>query len=140
MIRVLYGSQGSGKTKQLLDYTNEAIKVESGEIVFIDDDKRYMFDLRHEVRFIDIHEYSYLKGCSPRELLCFLSGMLAVNYDICLVAVDSFLKIVKAELDSDEMKDFFDKLDQLSEAHHCRFVFSVNAEKVPEYMNAFTAL
>ena len=47
MIQIISGVKGSGKTKRLLDQTNDALKVEHGDIVFIDDDKRYMYDLRH---------------------------------------------------------------------------------------------
>ena len=53
MIQIISGVKGSGKTKRLLDQTNDALKVEHGDIVFIDDDKRYMYDLRHEIRFVD---------------------------------------------------------------------------------------
>ena len=58
MIQVIYGKKGSGKTKRLLDMANDALKVEHGDIVFVDDDKRYMYDLRHEIRFVDASEYS----------------------------------------------------------------------------------
>ena len=43
MIQIISGVKGSGKTKRLLDQTNDALKVEHGDIVFIDDDKRYMY-------------------------------------------------------------------------------------------------
>ena len=52
MIQIISGVKGSGKTKRILDMTNDALKVEHGVIVFIDDDKRYMYDLRHEIRFV----------------------------------------------------------------------------------------
>ena len=129
MIQVILGSKGSGKTKRLLDMTNDALKTESGEIVFIDNDKRYMFDLRHEIRFVDAREYRHLMGCTPRELLCFLSGMLASNYDISLVSVDAFLKIVKTDLGEEEMQDFFGSLQTLSDAHNCSFLFSISADE-----------
>ena len=57
MIRVILGDKGSGKTKRLIDMTNDALKTEHGNIIFIDDDKRYMYDLRHEIRFVDASAY-----------------------------------------------------------------------------------
>ena len=36
MIRVILGDKGSGKTKRLIDMTNEALKSEHGNILFID--------------------------------------------------------------------------------------------------------
>ena len=40
MIQVILGSKGTGKTKLLLDMTNNALKAEHGKgnIIFIDDD------------------------------------------------------------------------------------------------------
>ena len=34
------------------------------------------------------------------------------------------------------MRDFFEQLDKLSEAHHCRFVLSISSakEEVPEFI------
>ena len=76
MIQIISGVKGSGKTKRLLDQTNDALKVEHGDIVFIDDDKRYMYDLRHEIRFVDASAYPVARGCSPDAFLAFISGML----------------------------------------------------------------
>ena len=95
MIQVIAGHKGSGKTKRLIDIANEALKVEHGIIAFIDDDKRYIYDLRHEIRFVDASEYTAVKGCEAEVFFGFLSGMLAVNYDLSLVCVDAFMKLVK---------------------------------------------
>ena len=64
MIRVILGDKGSGKTKRLIDMTNDALKTEHGNIIFIDDDKRYMYDLRHEIRFVDASEYPVAYKCT----------------------------------------------------------------------------
>ena len=53
MIQVIAGKKGSGKTKRIIDMANQASQESKHDIVFIDDDNRYMFDLRHEVRFIN---------------------------------------------------------------------------------------
>ena len=42
MIRVIMGDKGSGKTKRLIDMTNEALKSEHGNIIFIDDDNEIL--------------------------------------------------------------------------------------------------
>ena len=47
MIQVIHGKKGSGKTKRILDMANAAIKEHKGDVIFVDDDNRYMFDLRH---------------------------------------------------------------------------------------------
>ena len=136
MIQVILGDKGSGKTKRLIDLTNDALKNESGNIIFIDDNKRYMYDLHRDIRFVDASEYP--SGCksSAHEFLGFLCGMLSSNYDLSLIAVDAFKKLVKTEMDSDEMRDFFEQIEKLSESHKCNFVFSISSvkENVPEFI------
>ena len=139
MIQVILGDKGSGKTKRLIDYTNEALKEERGSIIFIDDDKRYMYDLHRDIRFVDASEYPSSNKCTAHEFLGFICGMLCSNYDLSLIAVDAFKKLVRTDLNSDEMKDFFNQLEKLSEAHGCKFVFSISSTKedVPEYIRNY---
>ena len=72
MIKVILGDKGSGKTKRLIDLTNDALKTEHGNIIFVDDDKRYMYDLRHEIRFVDASEYRGAYKCTAHEFIDFL--------------------------------------------------------------------
>ncbi|MCQ2437730.1 MAG: twitching motility protein PilT [Clostridia bacterium] len=139
MIKVILGSKGSGKTKRLIDITNDALKAEHGNIIFIDDDKRYMYDLRHEVRFVDASEYPSGHRCGAHEFLGFLCGMLSADFDLTLIAIDAFKKLVVDPLDSPEMKLFFEQLDVLSEQHNCKFILTVSAdaESVPEYISKY---
>ena len=57
MIKVIYGSKGSGKTKMLIDAANAAVATAKGHLIFITDTKRYMYDLERDVRFIDVSDY-----------------------------------------------------------------------------------
>ncbi len=139
MIRVILGDKGSGKTKRLIDLTNDALKSEHGNILFIDDDKRYMYDLRHEIRFVDASEYPVAYKCAASEFLAFVCGMLSADFDLSLIAVDAFKKLVKTPLDSLEMEKFFENLQKVSEAHGCSFVLSISVSEseVPEYIRKF---
>lgn len=141
MIRVILGDKGSGKTKRLIDLTNEALKSEHGNIIFIDDDKRYMYDLRHEIRFVDASEYPVAYKCAAGEFLAFVCGMLSADFDLSLIAVDAFKKLVKTPLNDVEMERFFENLERLSETHHCSFVLSISApeDEVPEFIRKYTA-
>ena len=139
MIQVILGDKGTGKTKRLIDLTNEALKQEHGNIIFIDDDKRYMYDLRHEVRFVDASEYPAAYKCEAREFLAFLSGMLSADFDLSLVTVDAFKKLVKTDLNTDEMRTFFEQLEKLSQVHSCNFVISISGtqDDVPEFIQKY---
>ena len=134
MIQIIAGKKGSGKTKRILDMANAAIREHNGDIIFVDDDNRYMFDLRHEVRFVNAGEY----GCdSPEMFFGFLCGMLAQNFDISVIFVDAFLKLVKVEPEQTER--FFARLDDLSGKHNVEFVISVNVDDdlAPEFMKKY---
>jgi len=140
MIRIITGDKGSGKTKRLIDMTNDALKVEHGIIVFIDDDKRYMYDLRHEIRFVDASAYPAARKCTPDAFLAFLSGMLAINFDLSLISIDAFLKLVRIE-NPEELVPFVEALDKLSQEHSCNFVLSLSVprEKLPEKLLPYVA-
>ena len=137
MIQVIAGHKGSGKTKRLIDTANEALKVEHGIIAFIDDDKRYIYDLRYEIRFVDASDYTAVKGCEADVFFGFLSGMLAVNYDLSLVCIDAFLKLVKTPIA--QMASFFERLNALSESSKCSFVINISCdtEDLPEFIKPY---
>ena len=57
MIQIIAGKKGSGKTKRLIDMTNAAAHEGNSDVIFLDDDNRYMFDIDHKVRFINAGDY-----------------------------------------------------------------------------------
>lgn len=134
MIRIIHGKKGSGKTKRILDMANEAIKTNKGSVIFIDDDKRYMFDLRHEVRFIDAGEYG---SDSPEMFFGFLCGLLAQNYDISMIFIDAFMKLVKTDILNTEV--FFKRLSDLGQRHNVEFVLSVSVDDsiAPDFIRQY---
>ena len=134
MIQVIHGKKGSGKTKRILDQANNAIKEHKGDVVFIDDDNRYIYDLRHEVRFVNAGDYG---SDSPQMFFGFLCGMLAQNFDISVIFVDAFLKLVKADVE--KTQDFFSRLEKLSLAHNVDFILSVSCDDAvaPEFIKKY---
>ena len=134
MIQVIYGKKGSGKTKRILDMANDAGAQQNGDIVFVDDDNRYMFDLRHEVRFVNATEYDIRSADAFYGFLC---GLVAQNFDLKVVFVDAFKKLIKTDLKDTEW--FFQHLDAASKAHQVDFVLSVSedAENIPEFIKPY---
>ena len=96
MIQIIFGKKGSGKTKRILDMANASVKEAKGNVLFVDDDKSYTLSLKPQIRFIDASEYE-VKGTEP--FYGFLAGILAGNYDISVIYIDAFLKLVKAQPD-----------------------------------------
>lgn len=134
MIQVIAGKKGSGKTKRILDMANVATKDSKHDIVFIDDDNRYMFDLRHEVRFINASEYDLCSGEMFMGLLC---GIVAQNFDVGLICIDAFKKLIKSDLESTEW--FFKRLEAIGEKHSVDFAISVSADEdeLPDFIKKY---
>ena len=134
MIQVIHGRKGSGKTKRIIDMTNAAFDKQHGDIVFIDDDNRYMFDLRHEVRFVNAGEYGMV---SPEMFYGFLCGVLSQNSDISSIFIDAFLRLVNVQ--PNETEWFFSHLKQLAEKHDVKFILSVSCDdsEAPDYIRQY---
>lgn len=134
MIRIIYGKKGSSKTKKIIDAANEAVKSSTGELVFIDDDNRYMYDLRHEIRFVNATEYDV---SSPDTFMGFICGILAGNYDMKQLFIDGFLRLVKSEMA--DLEPFFVKLEDITHRHGVDVVISASAkdDTVPEFLKKY---
>ena len=134
MIRIIYGKKGSGKTKKIIDAANEAVKVSTGELVFIDDENRYMYDLRHEIRFVNATEYDV---SSPETFMGFICGILAGNYDMKQLFIDGFLRLVKSDMA--DLEAFFVKLEEITHRHGVDVVISASAkdDEVPEFLKKY---
>ena len=99
MIQVIAGKKGSGKTKRIIDMANLATRDSQHDIVFIDDDARYMLELRHEARFVNASEYDL---SSIEMFMGLLYGIVSQNFDVGLICIDAFKKLIKCELNSTE--------------------------------------
>ncbi len=133
MIQIIYGKKGSGKTKRIIGMANQAVENHDGSIVFIDDDNRYMFDLKHEIRFINATDYHI---SSPDRFLGFIGGILASNYDLSLLFVDGFLRILNAKLS--ELEDFFKSLEEYIAGKKVTLVLSVSGDEIPAFLTKYT--
>ena len=134
MIKIIAGNKGSGKTKRLIDMTNETAKTSAGNVVFLDKDNSYMYEIDRAVRFVNVNDY-HVK--SAQMFLGFLGGMLASNYDISVIFIDAFLKLIG--MDVTEADWFFASLEQYGQKHDVTFVLSVSAdpESLPDFAKAY---
>lgn len=132
MIRIVAGDTGEGKTKNLIKMCNEALKTTKGHIVYIDLDSSHMYDLRHEIRYINISDYPI---DTWHEFYGFMCGILSEDNDISEIYADGLLKQahIDAITNSDELMD---KLKFVSDKYDVRFIFSVNCSEteLPDFM------
>ena len=134
MIQVIAGRKGSGKTKRIIDMANKASQDSKHDIVFIDDDNRYMFDLRHEVRFMNATEYDLN---NDQMFIGFLTGVVAQNFDVGLILIDAFKKLVQQDISQTE--PLFQRLAKISEKHNVDFVLSISEAPadLPEFIQKY---
>ncbi len=134
MIQVIAGKKGSGKTKRLIDLTNQTARDAAHDVIFLDDDNRYMFDVDHAVRFIDATDY-HIRNTDM--FIGFLGGILSSNFDLGTVFIDAFLKL--CHLDPAECEGVLNIMEALSTKHNVAFVLSVSAdpEELPEFMKKY---
>ena len=134
MIKIIAGNKGSGKTKRLIDMTNDTAKTSAGNVIFLDKDNSYMYEIDRAVRFVNVNDY-HVK--SAQMFLGFLGGMLASNYDINTIFIDAFLKLIKVDVTAADW--FFTSLEQYGQKHDVTFVLSVSAdpETLPDFAKAY---
>lgn len=134
MIKIIYGAKGSGKTKRIIDTANEDALTSKGDVVFIADTNRYMYDLKRKVRFVNIDEYEIQTELG---LLGFIRGMLAGNADITTIYVDGAHRM--ANRDIVDMVWFYNKLEALSEKNDTTFVLTVSADEkdLPDFIKKY---
>ncbi|NLB62215.1 MAG: twitching motility protein PilT [Clostridiales bacterium] len=134
MIKIIYGAKGTGKTKRILDMANDTIQTAKGSVVFIDDDKRYMYDLKSTIRFIDSTEYS-ISG--PKVFTGFIAGMAAQDFDLEYIFVDGFLRMINHPLDT--LEEMFEILEKFTTERGITMVLAISGSdcEIPEFAKKY---
>ena len=136
MIKLIVGSRGSGKTKKLLEQINDAAKTSAGNVVCLDKTLKLRYDVDSNVRLVDMDAYGI---CGFDIFYGFILGLMAGNYDITHVFVDSILKVGGPEKDLEGLRAMFDKLSGVAEIKDVNLVFTVSADEdlLPENMKKY---
>ena len=134
MIGVIFGEKGTGKTKQILELANKSVLSAKGNIIFIDDDNSYMYDLSTKARFINAAEYSIT---TPKMLYGFLCGLVASDFDLEKIYIDGLLNIIHHSLDT--LEGLFHELKAFSEKHNITIIMSItgNKQTVPAFLKDY---
>jgi len=127
MLKLVIGLKGTGKTKTLIEEANKAVERSHGAVICVEYGKKLTFDIKHQVRLIDCLDYDISNG---QKLYGFVSGLLAGNYDITDLFVDSALKICKENIS--EFEDFVRQTAIIAEKNHinCYITASVEQNKL----------
>lgn len=135
MIQILAGEKGQGKTKRLIEMANEASKTIDGNVVFIDDDNRHMYDLHYGIRFVDTSMY---KICDYEVFIGFIYGILSQNGDIQKIFVDGLGNIIRS-LNSEDVENLCEVLDRISNDYKVDFtlIYSAPMTAVPDQVRKY---
>ena len=131
MIKLIYGSKGTGKTKQLIDVANTSVQSAKGLSVFITDTKRYMYDLNRNIRFVDVKDWTI----TGEDALCgFVKGIAAGNSDYEYIYIDGIARIAGKELK--DMAGIFFMLDKISSENGMTITITCSAakEELPDFV------
>ncbi|MBQ7265658.1 MAG: hypothetical protein IJS61_06120 [Firmicutes bacterium] len=122
MVKIYASEKGEGKTKLLIDMANKAVGECGGDVVYIDDDKRPIFDLKHEIRFVEVKEFPFE---NYRELIQFIYGIFSQNNDIKQIYLDGIFKLIRNVGDEDFIK-LISKLKAIGESNEAEFIIAAN--------------
>ena len=135
MVELLIGKKGTGKTKQLIEHVNNAVKVAKGNVVFISNDTgRNMYDVSSKARMADTTDFDIE---SYNELFGFICGIVSRDFDITNIFIDGIFKIVGTD-SLDGFEEFSTRLEKMSRQFNIAFVISmsIDAETAPDYIKA----
>lgn len=121
MIRVILGEKGTGKTKMLLDSMHAAVESEKGCVVFINNGGQHMLDVSHRIRLVDSSEFAVETFA---EFYGLISGILAQNFDVSYIFVDSITKIAKGS--DAELEAMLEKLDALCKKFEVQVAMTIS--------------
>ena len=127
MIKLFIGGKGSGKTKTLIELTNNAAETTKGSVVCIEKGDKLKHEITYKARLIDTDFYSV---CDAEALYGFIAGILASNSDITDIFVDSSLKICGNDVVAFE--NMLPKLDNIAKDVNIVMSASIAVEECPE--------
>ena len=135
MVNLLAGPKGSGKTQQMIEQANLKAKESNGNVVFIDDDNRHMYDLHYGIRFVETSMY---KICDYEVFIGFIYGILSQNGDIQKIFVDGLNNIIKS-LNSEDVENLCEILNRISNDYNVDFtlIYSAPLTAVPDQVRKY---
>lgn len=134
MIKIICGAKGTGKTKLLIDAANAEAKEAKGLSVFITDNKRCMYDVIRQIRFIDVKDWAVV----GEDALCgFVKGVAACNSDHEHIYIDGIARITGKPLN--ELAGIFYMLDKIASENSITITLTCSStvEELPDFVKKY---
>jgi archaellum biogenesis ATPase FlaH len=135
MIKVIVGSKGSGKTARLVDDLNLRAVNDAANVVCIEAGRRLDGYVKYQIRLVEITEYP-VQGY--KQLLSFIAGLSAKDFDITHIYIDSIYK-VSGDDNLDNLAEFLAELDKfaIKDNFHVMIILSAEPENLPESIRRY---
>jgi len=134
MIKIIYGLKGSGKTKRLIDAANAAAQSAKGLSVFITNNKRCMYDVDRNIRFIDVNDWAVV----GEDAFCgFVKGVAACNSDHEYIYIDGIARITGKELA--DLAGIFYMFEKISNENNITITITCSAaeSELPDFVKKY---
>ena len=137
MIKIYIGLKGCGKTKKLINAVNDAINVEKGNVVCITEGQRLIHDIDRSARLVDTENFDIT---SFDMFIGLLSGIIAQDFDVTHIFIDSVFKSVPTET-MDNIDAFVSAVEKLESKFNVSFTLMISAEEsaATELINKYKA-
>ena len=134
MIHVIYGAQGTGKTKVLVDDANNYAQTAKGVVVYIDRANHRMHDLNRNIRLVDASHYGLE---SQKDILSFIKGMLAANFDIEKIYIDGLARLFDCNIA--ELGEVYQGLEDICKEFNINVTITASGalETLPEFVTKY---
>lgn len=134
MIHVIYGAKGTGKTKVLVDDANNYAQTAKGVVVYIDRANHRMHDLNRNIRLVDASHYGLE---SQKDILSFIKGMLAANFDIEKIYIDGLARLFDCNIA--ELGEVYQGLEDICKEFNINVTITASGalEALPEFVTKY---
>lgn len=103
---------------------NADAKTAKGILVYLDRSNNRMHDLDRAIRLVDASHYGLRH---PKDILSFIKGMLAANFDIEKIYIDGLTRLLDCNVS--ELGDIYQGLEGIAKEFDVSFVITASAAK-----------
>lgn len=130
-MKIIYGPKGTGKTKAIITDAQITVDTAKGHVIFVTDTARYTYDLKSQIRYINVKDFDI--KCTGG-LRGFLKGIVAANGDNEYIYLDGIARITGKELS--ELGSIFEAMEKMENAFGVKFIVTCSAAKedLPEFV------
>ncbi len=131
MIQVIYGAKGTGKTKIIVEQANKYAATAKGVVVYVDRTNHRLHDLHRNIRLVDASAYDLH---SQHDILSFIKGMLAANFDIEQIFMDGVTRLLDCNIS--ELRELYEGMEAISREHNVNFCITASGsrEELPQFI------